>query len=128
MKRWGLKGAEAPPVFFQPSHSKFEPPLSPPFQKFITTVHPIALQRWCMASFAVRFFSSLIPSNQPTSFCNCVTKVKKIENTVGFPGKVGYKLKLSELFYDVTVKFSPMLKKNVWANNSETTNLNQISN
>ena len=39
-----------------------------------------------MASLFIRFFSSLIPSNQrrPTNFCNFVTKVNKIAKTVRF--------------------------------------------
>ena len=57
--------------------------LNPPFQKVITTVHPIALQRPLMASLVIRFFSSLIPSKQRTNFCNFVTKVYKIAKAVG---------------------------------------------
>ena len=42
VERWGLRGSEAPPyIFFSPSIET----LSPPFQEFITTVHPIALQQ-----------------------------------------------------------------------------------
>ena len=47
---WGLKG-NLPSIFFQPPPHKILSPLSaPPSQTFITTVHPIALQRWLMAS------------------------------------------------------------------------------
>ena len=40
---------------------------------------------WLRASRVIRFFSSLIPSNQRTNFCNFVTKMNKIAITVGFP-------------------------------------------
>ena len=61
-RRWKVvaEGDEVPPIFFS------APLQSPPIQKFITTVHPTALQRWPMASLVIRFFSSLIPSNQRT--------------------------------------------------------------
>ena len=94
--RWkmGLK----PPLYklkpnFQPPHRNFQLPFSPSFQKFIITVHTIALQRWLMASLVIRFFSSLMPSNprRPTNFCNFVTKVNKIAKTVGFPGTFVHK-------------------------------------
>ena len=92
--RWGLRGTEAPHIFSAP-HRNFEPLFKfwAPFQKFITTVHPIALQQWLMASLVIRFFSSLIPSNQrrPTNFCNFVTKVNKIAKLVGFPGTFVHK-------------------------------------
>ena len=38
-----------------------------------------------------------------------MTKAKKIEKTVGFPGN--FCTKLFELLYDFTVKFSPILKE-----------------
>ena len=57
----------------------------------MTTVHPIALQRWPMASLVIRFVSSLIPSNQRTNFCNFVTKENKIAKTIRFPGNFAYK-------------------------------------
>ena len=63
-------------------------PPSPPGFAPMTTVHPIALQRWLMASLVIRFFSSLMPSNQRTNFCNFGTKVNKIAKTVGFSGAV----------------------------------------
>ena len=86
--RWKV-GPEAPPVFFQPPHKTFEPP----FQKFITTIHLTALQRWLTLWRHLLFvyFFSLIPSNQRTNFCNFVTKVNKIAKTVGFPGNFVYK-------------------------------------
>ena len=46
---------------------------------------------WLMTSLVNRFFSSLMPSNQRTNFCNIVTKVKKIAKAVGFPGNFVYK-------------------------------------
>ena len=55
--RWKV-GGKAPPKFFSAPHRNFYPSFSPPFQKFITTVHPIALQRWFMASLVIRFFFS----------------------------------------------------------------------
>ena len=79
--------AEAPLCFFSPPHRIFQPP----FQTFLTTVHPIAFQRWFMVSLVIRFFSSLIPSNQRTKFCNFVTKVNEIAKTVGFPGTFVHK-------------------------------------
>ena len=63
-----------------------------------SSLHLIALLRWFMASLVIRFFSSLLPSNQCSNVnCNIVTKVHKIAKTAG------------ELYYDVTVKFSPVL-------------------
>ena len=106
--RWKV-GAKAPLYFFSPPIEYLRPP-SAPFQKFITTVHPTALQRWIMVTHVIRFFSSLIPSNQRTNFCNLVTKVNKIAKTVEFPGKFVY-TKLLELYYDVTVKFLFILTK-----------------
>ena len=80
--------AEAPLFFFSPPpHRNFEPP----FQKFMTTVHPIALQRWLKASLVSRFFFSLIPLNQRTNFCNFVTKLNKITKAVGLTGNFVYK-------------------------------------
>ena len=38
-------GAEAPPTFFSAPPWKFEPSFSPPFQEFIITVQPKALQQ-----------------------------------------------------------------------------------
>ena len=85
----GAEGVEASPIFFSALRRNFQPLL----QKFITTVHHIALQRWLMASLVIRFFSSLIPSNQrrPTNFCDFVTEVNKIAKTVGFPGSFVHK-------------------------------------
>ena len=103
VERWELRGLKPPYTFF--SHPKEI--LSPLFRKFLTTVHPIALQRWLMASHIIRFFSSLIPSNQRTNFCNFVTKVNKIAKTVNF--RVTSCTKPLELYYDVTVIFSPLL-------------------
>ena len=59
-----------------------------------------------MASLVIRFFSSLIPSNNvaPTDFCNFVMKVNKITKTVDF--LVPSCTKLLELYYHFTVKFS----------------------
>ena len=52
--KWYLK----PPLYlFSPPHSNFEPPFSLPFQKFITTVHPIAFQRQGVTT--VRFGTEL---------------------------------------------------------------------
>ena len=61
-----------------------------------------------MASLVIRFFFSLIPSNQRTNVCNFVTKVNKITKTVEFSANVVYK---ALIYYDVTVKFSPVLKE-----------------
>ena len=62
-----------------------------------------------MASLVIRFFFSLIPSNQRrlSNFCNFVTKLNKIAKTVGFPDTFLHKV--FELYYDITVKFSPVL-------------------
>ena len=62
-----------------------------------------------MASLVIRFYSSLIPSTQGTNFCNFVTKVNKIAKTVGFPGTFVYKAFRALAYYDVTVKFYPIL-------------------
>ena len=62
-----------------------------------------------MASLVIRFFSSLIPSNQRTNFCNFVTKAKKSQKLLDF--LVTSCTKLSELLYNVTVKFSPIFKE-----------------
>ena len=101
-------GAEALPLYFFSAPIEI---LSPLFQKLITTVDPIVLQQSLMASLAIRFFSSMIRSSQRTgtNFCNFVTKVNKIAKPVG--SLVISCTKLSELYYDVTVKFSPILKE-----------------
>ena len=57
----------------KPLFNFFQLPFSPLFQKFITAVHPIALQQRLMASLVSWFFSSLIPLNQRINFCNFVT-------------------------------------------------------
>ena len=88
----GRKGLK-PPYIFSALHRNFQPNFNPHFTNFITTVHPIALQQWLMASVAIRFFSSLIPSNQrmPTNFCNFVTKVNKVAKALRFPGTFVHK-------------------------------------
>ena len=99
-------GGLSSPIFSQPLHRNFEPPfILLPFQKLITTVHPIALQRWFMASLVTRFFPSLIRSNQRTNFCNFVIKVNKIAKTANF--LVTSCTKLLEHYCIVAVKFSP---------------------
>ena len=92
--------AEAP-LYFSPPLIEI---LNPPFQNFVTPIHPIALERWFMASLVIRFFSSLLLSNQRTNFCNFVTKVNKIAETVGFPGTFVYKA-LRTLF----LNFRPLI-------------------
>ena len=105
--RWKVvaEGGLKPPI-------KILSPLQPPpLQIFITrpTVHPTALQRWLMASLFICFFSSLIPPNQRTNFCNCVTKVKKSPKLFDFLRTS--RSKLLELYHGVAVKFSPILKQ-----------------
>ena len=56
-----------------------------------------------MASLVNRFFW------QRTNFCKFVTKVNQIAKTVGFSGN--FVTKLLELYYDVTLEFSPTLKE-----------------
>ena len=89
---------------FSAPYGSFEPPFKSPFQKLITTVHPIALQRWLMASLVIRVFSSLFPSTQRRllTFQLC-DKDEKDAKTVGLSGNFVYN--------NVTVKFSPMLNE-----------------
>ena len=105
----GAEGAKAPPYIFSAPSIDIFTPLQPLFSKFITAIHPIALERWLIASLVVRFFPSLIRSNQcrPTNFCHFVTKVNKIAKLLDF--LVPTCTKLLGLYYDITVKFSPIL-------------------
>ena len=104
-------GGWSPPyIFFSFPPKNFEPPFRPLFQKFITTIHPMALQRWLMATLVIRFFSWLIPSNQRTNFCNFVTKVNKIAKTVKFRGNFEYKA-LRNLFKMSQLNFLQLKKK-----------------
>ena len=63
----------------KPSYIFSAPFNPPPFQKLAIAVHPI------VASLMIRFFFSLISSNQHTDFCNLVAKENKIAKTVGIP-------------------------------------------
>ena len=96
----GTEGVEDAYIFFSPSIEILKPP-SATFQNFITTVglHPIAFQRWLMASLVTRFYFLLIslPSNQRINFCIFVKKVNKIAETARFPGNFVHKVKLLEL-------------------------------
>ena len=78
-----------------PPHKSFKPPSNPPpllkICNYSTPYCTSIVQLWLMASLVIRFFSSLIPSNQWTNFCNFATKGNKIARTVGFPGNFVYK-------------------------------------
>ena len=96
--------------FSHPIH--FEPPSAPRSKIYsYSTPYCTSMTAYgvtCYYSFLL-FIVTIKPTYQQPNFSNFVTKVNKTARTARFPRNFEYKA--FELYYDVTVKFSPIKKK-----------------